>query len=61
MYHHSSIYTRKLLCVRDSRALPVLYSSYSTVYVEECYTAQHMVTMIVLAFITHENKAGKIQ
>ena len=47
--------------MRNSKALPVLYSSYSTVYVEAYYTAHYMVTMIVLAFITQENKAGKIQ
>ena len=40
----------------------MLYPSYSTVYVGRArYTARHVITVIVLAFLTQENKAGKMQ
>ena len=51
-----------VLCVGESKAPPVLYPSYSTVYVGRArYTARHVITVIVLAFLTQENKAGKMQ
>ena len=51
-----------VLCVGESKAPPVLYLSYSTVYVEAHATQQqHVITEIVLAFLTQENKAGEMQ
>ena len=51
-----------VLCVGKSKALPVLYPSYSTVYVGGARnTARHVKTVIILAFLTQEYKAGKTQ
>ena len=50
-----------VLCVGESKAPLVLYLSHSTVYVEaRANTARHMITVILLAFLTQENKASKI-
>ena len=57
---HIDPYTH-LLCVGESKVPPVLYPSYSTVYVEARNTARHVITVIVLAFLTQENKASKMQ
>ena len=52
-----------VLCIGESKAPPVLYLSYSTVYMEAhaIRTARHVITVIVLAFLTQENEACKMQ
>ena len=53
----SHVYIFIVLCVGESKAPPVLYPSYSTFYVRRArYTARHVKTVIVLAFLT----AGKM-
>ena len=50
-----------VLCVSDSKVLPVVYVIQHSLRGGARNTARHVITVIVLAFLTLENKASKMQ